>query len=215
MLRANMLRVMGPAREYQKYMDGLFANCTHGLEDSVSWNDSSSLGLLSEVLASLDSLEKDARIAISAQFSVLNRAIHRQGTVSEGSETLSDRNDGEADAEPESTGAREPFVGSDGIRNDLTKDNVVPAADKNSSDGTVGQEQHPEAELAEHNEDIATYCHSKHLKQTNGEIEEPWLNFCGANHRYNKGPMKDWKEIKNGAIRTGDEEVTVEEWLQG
>ena len=53
--------------------------------------------------------------------------------------------------------------------------------------------------------DLCEDCHSKRLKQPAGEIEEPWLSFCGANHRYIKGRMKDWKGIKNGVVRIGDE----------
>ncbi|KAH7128114.1 hypothetical protein B0J11DRAFT_504607 [Dendryphion nanum] len=75
MLIANMLRIIGPAREYQKCMDQIFKACIDGLEDGVSWNDGDSLRLLAKVLSSLDGLEKDARIAISAQFSVLDRTI--------------------------------------------------------------------------------------------------------------------------------------------
>jgi hypothetical protein len=63
--------------------------------------------------------------------------------------------------------------------------------------------------------DLCEDCHSKRLKQTAGEIEEPWLSFCGVNHRYIKGPMKDWKGIKNGVIRVGDEEIAVKDWLRG
>lgn len=75
MLVANMLRIMGPAREYQKCMNDIFKTCIDGLEDSVSWNDGDSLRLLAKVLSSLDGLEHDARITISAQFSVMDRTI--------------------------------------------------------------------------------------------------------------------------------------------
>ena len=63
--------------------------------------------------------------------------------------------------------------------------------------------------------DLCGDCHSKRLKQTAGEIGKPWLSFCGANHRYIKGLMKDWKGIKNGIIRIGDEEIAVKDWLRG
>jgi tetratricopeptide (TPR) repeat protein len=258
MLRANMLRIMGPAKEYQKYMNELFASCIRGLEDGVSWNDSSSLRLLSKVLASLSSLEKDARIAISAQYSILDRAIHKQDTASARSESLPDQDDGEARVEPEHARENEASDDSEKARQVLSAESTDADAGKNPSDGTAGQEQGPEgtaevpeptkAELSKLDEDIGTWivgcdggcgtdiqswtqpfyycvvcpntdlcedCHSKRLKQTKGEIEEPWLSFCGANHRYIKGPMKGWKGIKNGIIRIGDEETTVKEWLRG
>jgi hypothetical protein len=275
MLRANMLRIMGPAKEYQKYMNELFTKCIAGLEDGVSWNDLSSLRLLAKVLASLDSLERDARIAISAQFSILDRETHGQDTESEQSETLSDKDGGEGDAEQEpATESEEPTqsgavtvqdavkeseqpVESGEIRIDSPTDEARGIDDKAASDEPVEEEQNStksedlksdESESAELDEDttgvgvfcdgqcgaeinswtqpfyyclvcpscdLCEDCHSKRLKQTAGEIEEPWLSFCGANHRYIKGPMKDWKGIKNGVIRIDEDEVTVKEWLQG
>ncbi|KAH8725755.1 hypothetical protein GQ44DRAFT_759148 [Phaeosphaeriaceae sp. PMI808] len=76
MLMANMLRIMGPTREYQTYMNQIFDTCIAGLEDSDIWNDNSSLRLLAKLLSSLEGLERDARIAISAQFSVLDKSIY-------------------------------------------------------------------------------------------------------------------------------------------
>jgi hypothetical protein len=72
MVLANMLRIMGPAIEYQDHMEKVFEACMKGLSDTVSWNDSESLRLLSKVLGSLAGLERDALIADSAQFSVLD-----------------------------------------------------------------------------------------------------------------------------------------------
>jgi tetratricopeptide (TPR) repeat protein len=252
MLRANMLRIMGPAKEYQKYMDELFANCICGLEDGVSWNDSSSLRLLSKVLASLPTLEKDARISISSQFSILDRSIHGQAADSEHSETLSEKDGGEADAEQVSTGEDQASTGSDESISISSAGRAQEVGEDNLSNGAIGKDQgtaeSAEATVAKLDEDIGAWivncdggcgttieswaqpfyycvicpntdlcedCHSKRLKQTIGEIEEPWLSFCGANHRYIKGPMKNWKGIKNGVIRFSDEEVTVKEWLHG
>ena len=112
MLRANMLRIMGPATKYQRYMNELFEGCIRGLEDGVSWNDSQSLRLLSKVLASLDGLERDARIASSAQFSILDRTIHGQDTESEGSETVPDKDISEPDTDDESAESKETMAES-------------------------------------------------------------------------------------------------------
>ncbi|KAF2683371.1 hypothetical protein K458DRAFT_418980 [Lentithecium fluviatile CBS 122367] len=75
MLLGNMLRVMGPAREYHRYMEEAFATCITGLEDGVSYNDGPSLRLLAKILSSLNGLERDAQIAYSAQYSALDRSI--------------------------------------------------------------------------------------------------------------------------------------------
>ena len=75
---ANMLRIMGPAREYQRTMETLFQLFMDALEDNVAWNDSTSLRLLARVLTAVPGLERDARIAISAQWSVLDRALYER-----------------------------------------------------------------------------------------------------------------------------------------
>jgi hypothetical protein len=43
-------------------------------------------------------------------------------------------------------------------------------------------------------------------------IEMPWNTFCGENHHYIKGPMKDWKGIKMGVIQIGEQKLEVKEW---
>lgn len=77
MLYANMLRIMGPAREYQKQMNLIFQSCIENLSDEDSFNDGSTLRLLAKVLSFLDGLEFDATLALSAQFSVLDRELHQ------------------------------------------------------------------------------------------------------------------------------------------
>ncbi|KAF2640637.1 hypothetical protein P280DRAFT_517998 [Massarina eburnea CBS 473.64] len=72
MLNANMLRIMGLTCEYQKYLHEIFEACINGLTDHRFFNDRPALRLLDKVLSSLEGLEVDARIAISAQFSVLD-----------------------------------------------------------------------------------------------------------------------------------------------
>ncbi|CAN9079880.1 unnamed protein product [Alternaria alternata] len=262
MLRANMLRVMGPAKDYQKHMDELFKNCIDGLEDSVSWNDSPSLRLLAKVLASLDSLQRDAMIAISAQFSVLNRAIHGDGAddkLSESSESLVNMGVAEAECDQATAEEEEYRTASDETLKDTQTDKVSGISEGEYSDRETGEVLDPlgvadrpeptveePAKLDEDltqwavgcdgecgmdtlsswtqplyycilcpNTDICEGCYCKRMKQTKGEIEEPWLSFCGAKHHYIKAPMKDWKGIKNGVIRIGEEKIAFKEWLRG
>ncbi|EUC28300.1 hypothetical protein COCCADRAFT_30414 [Bipolaris zeicola 26-R-13] len=122
MLLANMLRIMGPAKEYQKHMNDLFSACMHGLEDSVSWNDSSSLRLLSKVLGSLDGLERDAKIACTAQFSILDRSVHYQNSGTDVSETDSNGDSTEEDAENKSGEEVVPIVETATSDNDPVTD---------------------------------------------------------------------------------------------
>ena len=84
MLIANMLRIMGPTRDYQDYMNKIFKTCIDGLEDSDAFNDGDSLRLLAKLLSSLDGLERDARITISAQFSVLDKNLYESQSLDNG-----------------------------------------------------------------------------------------------------------------------------------
>jgi tetratricopeptide (TPR) repeat protein len=286
MLLANMLRIMGPAREYQKHMNELFSACMAGLEDSVSWNDSSSLRLLSKVLGSLDGMERDAMIACAAQFSILDRSIHYQNTDSDDSETASDKDATEADAEDKPTEETPPITETEQpgeepvptIETTSTEEAPLASGEPEATSTDAPDEEaskrrdsadvaeapdtsiavpEPTAEAPESsaalptepdedltgagifcdggcgtdintwtkriyyclvcvNCDLCEDCHAKRLAQTRGEIEEPWLSFCGRDHLYIRSPIKGWKGIKNGVIRIeGEEEFTVKDWLKG
>lgn len=281
MLRANMLRIMGPAKEYHKYMSEIFTTCISGLEDGVSWNDSSSLRLLSKVLASLDGLERDARIANSAQFSILDRSIHDKDSALEsseapakdGSESNTQLEGAEEDAPIAENGESVEAPATNGVHDSVGKEICGEVADESKVAAVVQEAMEPTAmnpsapelvtsgpaasepivtestteripELDEDlggpdtscdggcgatasswtqpfyyclvcpNCDLCENCHTKRLAQTRGEIEEPWLSFCGKDHRYIKSPMKDWRGIKNGVIRIGEDEITVKDWLR-
>jgi hypothetical protein len=121
MLYANMLRIMGPAREYQKQMNQIFQSCIEGLSDEDSFNDGPTLRLLAKVLSFLDGLEFDARIALSAQFSVLDRELHAAGLAklkmdaeSESSEsTHSDDDETDDKSIPEGSNVEDGATASD------------------------------------------------------------------------------------------------------
>lgn len=241
----------------------------------MAWNDASSLRLLSKVLASLDGLEKDALIAISAQFSILNRSIHEEDEESEMSETGFEKY-------RQGSGAKQEGVrqggDQDALANESQDDHLLSSVKENSADDSianqiellqhsfvnnVGEEQNSDEEEEQQtsdeeeeeqtsdeeeeeedlnwswrlncdgncgteirswtepfyyclvcpNTDLCEPCHTKRLQQTRGETEKPWFSFCSDEHRYIKGPMKNWKGIWEGVIRIGDEELTVKDWL--
>ena len=66
---ARMMRKMGPAADYYKLMESAFIICVDGLTDTTTTNDFDSLRLLAKVL-SLAGLEREVRIALSAQYSL-------------------------------------------------------------------------------------------------------------------------------------------------
>jgi hypothetical protein len=64
------------------------------------------------------------------------------------------------------------------------------------------------------NTDLCACCHSKRLSQKRAEKSTYWRRYCGPDHCYIKGPIKDWRGVKNGVIRIGDEEIPFKEWLK-
>jgi hypothetical protein len=225
---------MGPAREYQNALDRIFKTCINGLEDNVSWNDSDSLRLLVKVLASLDGLERDARITLSAQFSILDRTIYLDSEASEESSDAetADQTD---DEEPSTTAPIEEHTATDNAETtdtedapqekDTTKENSAAASDEDLTDfyvfcdGKCETGIHSWTEpfylcLICTNTDLCAKCHSKRLEWNTEGGEEPWSSFCGKNHHYVKGPMAGWKGIKAGVIRIGEEEIPVKQWIK-
>ena len=90
---ARMTRRVGPIREFHDGLQKAFAFCYESLNDSVGWNDSSSLESLAELLLAIDgkTLEKEARIALSARFSKLDADTSNDAST-EGREEHDDGN---------------------------------------------------------------------------------------------------------------------------
>ncbi|KAF2107480.1 hypothetical protein BDV96DRAFT_653821 [Lophiotrema nucula] len=109
MLLANMYRIMGPAREYYNQMTRIFQTCIAGLEDDVSWNDGDSLRLLAKVLSSLDGLERDARITISSQFSVMDPSVHNAPANIVEAELKVEGPEGDTEDSPKDAGSQTLF----------------------------------------------------------------------------------------------------------
>ncbi|CAN9315429.1 unnamed protein product [Alternaria alternata] len=275
MLRTNMLRIMGPAIKYERYMNELFNECMRGLEDDIAWNDSRNLRLLAKVLASLDGLEKDAMIASSAQFSVLDRTLYGEDANFDIVESASDSGNIDSDANnktkthnkivevsiepaqlvterlmPTPVQMEESIIPisqalidtAPASMNDYSVQVVNFVASLDDKAPTIATTSKVDEDLNGvkigcdggcgtfidswsqpfffclvcPNCDLCQDCHKKRLKQTAGEIPEPWLSFCGPNHRYIKAPIKSWRGIKNGVIRIdGEKDGTVKEWLDG
>lgn len=236
MLVANMLRIMGPAQDYQEYMDGIFKTCIEGLEDSLSWNDGSSLRLLAKVLGCLDGLQDDARIALSSQFSIMDRTIYY------GSEE-------DTESSPKTNGFVENYAQNEPsgsvliLKTQQLEHQVSEVGNIKSSEkppaSPVSKEE--EEDLSEYtiycdgcgigisrwkqplylclicpDTDLCQDCLYKRVALDKGDVEDPRaVFFCGERHCYIKGPIDGWKGIKNGVIRAGDLEVKVKNWLKG
>ncbi|KAL9093012.1 MAG: hypothetical protein Q9165_004150 [Trypethelium subeluteriae] len=237
---ARMMRKMGPAEEYSKLMESIFAVCVNGLTDETTTNDFGSLRLLAKVLA-LAGLERDARIAFTAQFSVLER------------EEVHEEADGEAedvtDEIPEVVARQEQGTATsetDGGQNSNAMEHGDDDGDTDAAAEEQAQEEAPE-DTAETTEDLmdepsrdcdgcgitfsawndgVTYlcavctftelCQSCYERRINPAIipfNRMGRSFCGENHEYIKGPIEDWKGIKDGVMTIGEEKVLFKEWL--
>lgn len=64
------------------------------------------------------------------------------------------------------------------------------------------------------NTDLCTECYNKIQASNHGTEWKEWQTVCGLHHRY-VGPMEDWKGVKDGVIRFGEEKVAFTEWLKG
>lgn len=175
-------------------MEKLFNLCMEGLEDGVSYNDGPSLRLLTKVLSLLPNLERDASIAYTAQFSILDRKIAGEGT----SAWIDDE---------DLTGAK---YSCDGCRRPLSKWTstqymclVCPNLDFCES-------------CYQHEQKSRSHRKPKSNPNAAGVwADRIWHPFCDRSHAYIKGPMKDWKGVRGGHIRIGIEQIEVKEWLRG
>ncbi|OJD24010.1 hypothetical protein ACJ73_04628 [Blastomyces percursus] len=98
---ANMLRKMGPAHEFQDLLKKTF---------QTGWNDQNSLCLLVKVLASVGGLEREAQIAFSAQFYIIDPSMEHVWSSDEESDWSADSEDGS----DESNAASDVGSGSNG-----------------------------------------------------------------------------------------------------
>ncbi|KAH7142803.1 hypothetical protein B0J13DRAFT_445006 [Dactylonectria estremocensis] len=72
---ARMYRRFGPLDKFEKTLTEAFNNCVASLNDENPWNDSDTLRELCNVLACLPGLQREAAIALSAQFYYLDKEL--------------------------------------------------------------------------------------------------------------------------------------------
>lgn len=74
---AGMLRKLGPALEWHDILNEMFQNCVKSLSDEVGWNDSFSFRRLTRVLMSVDGMETQAQVALTAQLYVIDAEVRK------------------------------------------------------------------------------------------------------------------------------------------
>lgn len=231
-----MARKLGPALEFQNGMEEVFRGCVTALKDNDGWNDNPAFRLLAKTLAWVPGLERDAQVSISLQFSCVDKDIlklqsHNAAVVDQAIDSVESRSgtteiDGPVTTsdnvaslpEPVEKKAEMPSEGEEkkgsGAEEDLLDDQSVICNGCNKvftgwKDGplylcTICTDT-----------DLCTECYNKRVASNHGAEWTEWRTFCGPHHRYIKGPIAEFKGVKDGVIRIGKEETKFTDWLDG
>lgn len=73
---AIMHRKMGPAKAFNEELDATFYSCLKTLQDDRSDNDPYSFRMLARALTLVPGLEEQAQVAVSCQFSIVDRELY-------------------------------------------------------------------------------------------------------------------------------------------
>ncbi|PGH15791.1 hypothetical protein AJ79_02171 [Helicocarpus griseus UAMH5409] len=239
---AHTYRKMGPAHAFQDILEKTFEACMSSLTDDKGWNDQNSLCLLAKVLALVGGLEREAQIAFSAQFYIIDPEVDHEPSNNEESDDDDDEeeDDGGCDASIASEGD------SDGASSDAGSNSGDLVSGSTAAAAAVTEDEKPSTE-----EDIAPYiaytcfgeckdremknwdagpiymcmvctccdlCEECYLKQQaynkGSSKNKYWKTYCGPNHWYIKGPVEGCKGIKKGYMTIGEERVRFMDWLE-
>jgi tetratricopeptide (TPR) repeat protein len=239
---ARMARKMAPAREFQDILENAFNVCYEALIDNVGWNDFLNLNELAAVISTLDGLEKEAQILISAQFSKLDPSIK-------------DDSDSDSDDEGEKPNGVESEAGDK--KEDEDEESDSEEDDDDDNDDSDDNDDYPlptdEGDLADVdvecsgecipvkkwrawkgrtlyfcticcNTSLCEDCYNKRQGYNRAGGDEACRAsvgsvYCGTNHRYIT-PIKGWKGIKDGVMtiqgQDGEETISVKfrDWLE-
>ncbi|KKZ68736.1 hypothetical protein EMCG_05645 [[Emmonsia] crescens] len=222
---ANMLRKMGPAHEFQNILEKTFQTCMSSLTDDKGWNDQNSLCLLAKVLASVGGLEKEAQIAFSAQFYIVDPGVEHVWSSDEESEWSTDSEDdsnGSNAASDAGSGSGGSGSGSSASEKRKRKnEDFAPRTDYvcngECEDDSIESWDAGSVYLCMicSNSDLCEGCYQKRQAFNKGLTESNhWRLYCGANHWYIKGPVEGWKGIKEGYMTIGEEKIKFMDWLE-
>ncbi|KAK1766356.1 hypothetical protein QBC33DRAFT_612002 [Phialemonium atrogriseum] len=208
---ARMVRKMGPAKEFEDALRAAFNVCYDALTDNVGWNDSMNLDYLAMTISSLDGMEREARILVSAGFYEL--------TKEEGNDEDDEDEDDDDDKHID-----------DGCKHDTGGDNTQDKDDDFDLDDNsyyCDGECKPVKKWALWKDgpmylcldcfdcDLCEACYVKRQAYNSGTKCEVGSTYCGPNHRYAKGPLEGWRGIKDGVMRIdGEEPIRFTDWLK-
>lgn len=239
---ACMLRKVSSNSQFQDVLERLFQSCVKALSDTDSSNDQASLVLLAKVLACVPGLERDARIAFSAKYSILDQKIAL--TSEDGTYGLSDIHRDDANDK--------------GVETESIPENSAEQQSENKDEESTVEWKEERFRYKSHekwgdilpsdpikcsgnSEHVIRYWEStpiyvcityidvhlcaacfENIKLVNCG-EKAWNDigtrrFCGEDHRYIKGPIEGWKGIRDGVIVIEREDVETrmpfKDWLE-
>lgn len=225
---ANMLRKMGSTQAFQEVLDHAFEFCIKALTDKEAWNDQNSLRLLAKVLASVGGLEREAQIALSAQFSVIDPSV-KHGVDPDAWETEED--DDEPDLEGEDPKAQHITNGdnthhqSEEPEDRVTSQGIHLSAKYGEVDPTTMYPCAGCGKLFEYasvvylclmcpNTDLCHACYTELQNHNKGAPWEFWRKYCGKNHRYIKAPVDGWGGVQDGfMVIDGEKKGRFVDWI--
>lgn len=241
---ACMLRKIGSNVEYEEVLNRVFDSCLTALGDANGGNDLASLILLAKVLACVPGLNKEARIAYSAQYSIVDQKIALTGPdgkigLRSGSKVMENGSDyGGVD--------RELLTSNDELVNQEEKGKDVSSQAKerykyvsHSQWGdilpcnSIVCAGNPEHKIV-HWERVPTYlcviCTNTQLCaecyaniQLLNQGRKSWddiggRRYCGRDHRYIKGPIEGWRGIRDSYLvisgSNTEDRVLFKDWLK-
>ncbi|KAG5292849.1 hypothetical protein I7I48_05057 [Histoplasma ohiense] len=224
---ANMFRKMGPAHEFQNILEKTFQKCMSSLTDDRGWNDQNSLCLLAKVLASVGGLEREAQIAFSAQFYIVDPAVEHFWSNDEESEWSTDSEDGSCESNTSSdsgswlsesdTSAGSSKSGKRRNKNEDFAPDTDYVCNGECEDDDIESWDNGAVYLCMIccNCDLCEECYQKRQAHNKNSTENNhWRRYCGANHWYIKGPVEGWKGIKDGYMTIGEEKIKFLDWLE-
>lgn len=212
---ATMARKLGPLHEFEDTLGQAFSDILEALTDDIAWNDRGNLDLLSRVLSSLNGLEREAKIALSARFSEIEVEDEgdasdkdgEQGSAASDSDDSDDDNDDDDDDDDDN----DPLPEDEG---DLTEDYTYCAGSRCSVSWRAWQGRRAYQCVYCWDMLLCEACYEKRMQYNNGATIPTGDHFCGKNHKYISGPVDGWKGIKDGMVMIeGQEPFSFKSWL--
>ncbi|RGP75727.1 nacht and tpr domain-containing [Fusarium sporotrichioides] len=213
---SRMYRKMGPAVQFERYLQGMIDTCIQRLGDKVGWNDSDSLvqlattlNDLSQVVQNGKELNRMAKILISAQFSVLVAPEEEKAQ-----EIAEEAEESSRPGEDQSNCSSEP----------LDEGDLADADDVQRWCSGICE---PKVEFTRWGSSVGYQCLTCYfcilceecydrLSHTSSQgTRREYPKYCEKQFGHIKAPIEGWRGVRNGSIMIeGEEPLPFDRLLQ-